>query len=818
VVQSSNPGWLGERNMSNGLRSFVRRRGARILWLASASFAAVLASHDLALALSPDEAREEAESLLQAVEADTARVTRASKVGTPKSAEERLAIGELLARNKDNEAAIFYLNQVIELFEQGKANEATHADALFLLGETYVATGQLASARRQFRNLVQLGDKDAYAGYAGPALSRLVDVAMRRDFKDELDFVFESLTRFERAKDPLFALQYARGKAQLAAGHLPEAIAELGRVPEDTNLGFQAQYLLGVAFTQQAVGPKPPQLSKEETDQVPALAERFARAVLQFQKLTRLAPKSAEQQHVVDLAWMALGRIFYESGNALDAAEAYTHVRQDSPELPTMLLELAWVYIQLEDNEQAQQTLELLEAVAPESLGLAEGALLRADLHLRSRQFDEALQAYTSVRARFGGAYRQLERFIKQHRDPAVYYDRLIEHRAAVRMEGDLPPVVMEWVREVEDVRALALIDDVGRSRKLVKDSRVLARTMTGVLSAATRARAFPELRVKMQAVLGATNKLMRAKQALAAGLVATDPGPLSGSAAQLRRQRSDLGPKVAALPVEVRDFLTRESTASRQWDKTSQKLRELTLETDQMLAILNGLRRLATNPEEFGLQMSRAELDELSRNVVESERDIAVYKQRIAEQQEAVDRGRVQVGFGDQSYDEDEKLRARFVDLVRKEFGSALQGQQGEDAQRYASEVRGLLNRMDKAQARLNALSAGYEREVAERTESVSAQVDAEARNVEDGALRLDVLDQHARQLFGEIARRSFVQVKEKLGNILLRADVGVAQEAWEVRQTHLDRVRDLQRLKTAREKDLNEELKEVLQDGSGL
>ena len=43
----------------------------------------------------------------------------------------------------------------------------------------------------------------------------------------------------------------------------------------------------------------------------------------------------------MDLAWMAIGRLFYETNNYLDSVEAYSHVGRNSPEFSTTLYELA---------------------------------------------------------------------------------------------------------------------------------------------------------------------------------------------------------------------------------------------------------------------------------------------------------------------------------------------------------------------------------------------------------------------------------------------------------------------------------------------
>jgi hypothetical protein len=57
---------------------------------------------------------------------------------------------------------------------------------------------------------------------------------------------------------------------------------------------------------------------------------------------------------------------------------------------------------------------------------------------------------------------------------------------------------------------------------------------------------------------------------------------------------------------------------------------------------------------------------------------------------------------------------------------------------------------------------------------------------------------------------------VRDKLRNIVLRADVGITEQAWEVREEELDRVRNLQTERAREEQLLDEELREVLDDAN--
>jgi hypothetical protein len=79
---------------------------------------------------------------------------------------------------------------------------------------------------------------------------------------------------------------------------------------------------------------------------------------------------------------------------------------------------------------------------------------------------------------------------------------------------------------------------------------------------------------------------------------------------------------------------------------------------------------------------------------------------------------------------------------------------------------------------------------------------------------VRLEELDQQARLVVGEVAMRNFGLVRDRLRNIVLRADVGITEEAWEVREEQMTRVKNLRVERAREDRTLKEELEEVLDD----
>jgi tetratricopeptide (TPR) repeat protein len=789
------------------------------------AFLIALGTATSAFALSGAEARERAQSALSGVEGGLGSVkAAAAKASRQKmTPAQRVAAGDILFRNKDYERAIEVFSQVVELGRQGRADSASLADGLFFLGESYLKTKQYLSARRAYREIVDKGSSSPYDSYAGRAVSRLIDIALRTQNYESLDEIFAKLNSLPSSGSD-GSLQYARGKALFAKKDYDAAKTAVGNVPVTGMYGLQAQYLLGVILVQQATpatGEKTPAIDQPTIVAKTSAAEavptsRYAAAIEQFRKVTRMKAETDAHRHVIDLAWMAIGRLFYETDNFLDAADAYSHVDRKSPEFSNMLYELAWVYVRLGDYQRAQRALEVLSISDPENLRFADGSLLRADLMLRSGQFEKALALYRSVRSRFDPIREQVSTFLADTQDPAVYYDKLVEEQLDAQGKGALSPVVIQWAREEsENDRAFAMIDDVAASRDLIKKSRRLVTKLNAVLGSTTRMRAFPEIQAAMEQTLSLMNKSAQARRTLAMGMD-DEAGSASGELESVRRERRALMKRMDQLPVTPADFSNRVAAGEKQWNKVSQRLQQLELEADKLQAIANGLKRVLRDADKFGVSKDAQSRQRFQAEIAANERDLETYRKRIGEYREMVDMGRVQVGFGDQRFIDDDATRKRFRELFHREVELTAGGADPSAAE-YARSIRPLLARADAVEDNLEATKARLEKEADAASRDLRQQVDAETANIEQYASNLDDLDQQARLLVGEVAMKNFGLVRDRLKSIVLRADVGIVQHAWEVREEQLMRVRNLQRERAREEQNLNDELREVIDDAGG-
>lgn len=778
-----------------------------------------------ALALSASAARARADKDIAAAEATAEKVNAASSKG-PKAltASERIARGEVLLRTKDYERAIEVLCQVVELHRQGKVPATAAADATFLLAEAYFESEQLLSAKREYASLVDRGAQAAYSAFAGRSLSRLVDIALRTDRLEDIDVILSKLSSLP-SSDASGSLQYARGKAYFAKRDYAAAKASASAVPASSAYALQAQYLLGVILVKEA-SPAPlpsapaagaPVAGAPAAGPAPAPAPdggRYAAAVNKFMEMTRLPAKTAADRHVVDLAWMAVGRLLYETEQYLDAADAYGHVDRGSPEFSTMLFELAWVYVRLADYPRAQRALEVLTLADPDTAELADGTLLKADLMLRAGQYREALEIYEGIRSRFDPIREQVTRFLTEVKDPGVYYDAFVQDPAEQASAG-LPSLALKWAREAAaDDRVFAVIDDAARSRDLVRRTRLLAAKLGAALASPTRVRAFPELLAQLRLATGAANQVGRARRALAEGLDDVAGSGGSGELRDVRAKRRALMKRLGMVPVTSGEFARRDASGEQQWNRISQQLQRLTLEADSLQALVNGLRRVLKDAEARPGSVEAESRKRFEAEIAEQERQLADYRRRIKSYQEMVEVGRVQIGFGDQRFIDDEATRREFHTLFAREVALCAGGADGADAAEYARSIQPLLTKADALEGRLDTTRQSLSRTADERARSLKEEVAREAANLEAYSVQLDALDSEARVVVGEAAMRSFALVRDRLKSVVLRADVGVAQHAWETRETQRLRVRDLQRERALEDQKLNDELREVLDD----
>jgi tetratricopeptide (TPR) repeat protein len=791
----------------------TRRRSPGLSQLfAAALFAGLSAAPARALALDADTAVVSASQQISAASNGVRDIQSAiaRSKGRERTAAQRIADAVMLMGSKDWDRAATTLNEVIEKYPN---DPTAYPDAMSMLAETYYQSKQYLSARRVLLQITAKSGDARFASFQSKALERLVDVALRiKDYRG-LDEVFDAMNRLPPAL-VTSGLSYARAKGLIVRRDWAGARAAIAAVDPRSEYAHQAGYLLGLVAVKEATPPAAPRADGEPVP--PAPRSRYVAAIDQFRKVTQMAPDSPEHRQVIDMSWLAIGRLFYESDQFQQAVDAYNHIDRSSPEFGAMLYELGWVYVRLGDVERAQRALEILAVAEPNGQNIADGSLLRADLMLRAGQFDKSLKVYEGVRATYDPMRARVDAFLGSTSDPAAYYDKLSKEQiVAFDNQAGLPPLAIQWAREAEDgPAAFAVIDDVAQCRELLKESNDMIEKLNAIVSSSNRVRAFPELKAGEEKALGLLNRIALARLSLGQGMDEVDGSSLSGEIGQARARRRSLEKRLAIVPANDADFQEREGQALKQWNGASQSVQRMNLQIDSLQAQINGLRRMIREAPQAGVVRDPASVQRFEQELVQHERDLGAYRNQIEGLRKMVTAGKMQVGFGDQRFIEDAQVRRAYRDAIVREVELAMAGQGGQALATYARRVAPLLGSADLADQKIEATLMELEREVARKTTEIKAALARETSSMVGYEIRLQELDGQARLVVGEVSMRNFGLVRDRLRSIVLRADVGITEEAWEVREEQMTRVKNLRVERAREDKTMREELEEVLDD----
>jgi tetratricopeptide (TPR) repeat protein len=732
--------------------------------------------------------------------------------------EQRLANGELFYQLKDYPHAIVILNEIRLEFP----DTPSYPDALWLLGETYYDAHDYLAANRSYRELVMHGTEPRFEPYFAKALARMVDVSVRVNAPpSDLAIVFEKFNLVPPAQVDA-ALLYAKGKAYFRQKSWTEAAQAFSQVGEGTKYTHQARYYQGLVALEGA-GLVPHEKDANGKPVIVTTGNNLMTGYKQpldlFRMVTVLPADTPEHRHIIDLAWMAMARIYYQQEQYTQASDAYSKVRRESPEFDTMLYELGWVYVRMGDVERAERALELLMVSDPDSEFIGDGTLLRADLLLRAGAFDRALKLYEDVLTQYDPMRAKVDTFLDSTTDVAVYYERLAQQQADLLDENEqLPGMALKWAREEGDgPLAFAVIDDVNDCKALIRQSNDLVDKLTAVISENNRARvrAFPDLRAGEETALTLLNRIARDRLAIAKELDAAEPGELSGDIGQARQERRQYMQRIGELPASSDDFAKREQEGVDRWNKLSQNLTRTSQQIDTLQATVNGLKRMLTDGAAAGVVLDPAKVQSYRDDLSLTEKELHSYRETATDIRHELEVGRAQIGLGDQRFQDDHEARSKFIAALEREVQLASAGSGGASAQRVAAEVGPVLATARRYESELAADLTELQTQVAARAVDLQRQIDTERAALGGFQAQLSALDGEAHDVVGQVAKENFTKVRDRLRDIVLRADVGKTEQAWEVREEELDRVQSLLSERARQEQLLDEELKEVRDDG---
>lgn len=712
-----------------------------------------------------------------------------------------------------------------------------------------VATQRLAAAEEQYA----LGDWL----HASILLSAVVDepVARQAEFYPRAVFLLADSLRnrgsCKAAADlyaELLAMPSAPDRAAAAAGALDCAV-KLGRYMEFDALAREALraatgapspevlYIAakGAFFRRDLKDDERIKLALEAFSRVPPpynLAARYFEGVLElqakrqdsaferFHECAGLPTVNPQQAEIREYCTLACGRILAEQGKYAEALERYRQLPVESQHFDEAEYESAWALVKAGKLDQALRVAEVIADLAPDSAAAPQATILQGHLHLKLGRYSKALEAYNRVINTYAPVRDEIDAVLTMHEDPARYFEELVSHKGkAFDVAALLPPLALRWASRSGGVAgAISLAGGIHDGRNAVLEAEGIAARIEAALARGGAIDAFPALRKAWTASDAVETASVWMEADLTDRVIgvfgATLPADRRVEIDQVRARRKPLEAPLATLPRTLEEADARQA-------RLRERMASVEREASRFDYLVSGCTA-AIDATELWVERYRAQLggdaesraefaDELRRQRAV----VAAYQAEVRDIRQAIGEARDKVS-GVALATGEAGVRERFLSALADErkLLDAPRSGLGQDRLQELERGEELIYRLAKLRDRAQAVKASSARAAEARAGALRARIAVERRELQSQASAIDSVVQEAKTFVGELAFRSFRDVREQFYQLVLKADVGIVDVAWSRKRERLDKIQQLSQQKATELQQLDRDFKNLLRE----
>ena len=641
--------------------------------------------------------------------------------------------------------------------------------ATYYLAESLYNKGDRGAARVYFAELA----KSPSTKYYEPSLLRLVEIAIAEKDPASGD---EALGKLNTSGP---AVTYVRGKWAFAQGKYDEAIGLFNSVQRGSDFDAQATYYAGTAY-----------IAKKD----------LAKATEIFTELTTRKPKTNHDRRVIELAQLALARVYYEREQPAKSIDSYLLVDRRSDLFPAALYEVSWVYVKSKQYDKALVALELLGRLDPESTQTPTVKILEGNLRIRKAQlirqhqiagtisadersepaaeYTKADKLFADVHSLYKPAYDALGRMVKGTLNPASFIDQISGRNTRVFTSNatPIPEAAAQWLREEPEVqRVVAVEHDLAQVADHIRDSEAAIERLQSALATGDRLMLYPALSARRMRIAAIQHDLVNIRNQLAEDAIRA-----GGSSPETSNRRA-AAQAYAALGDPERAYGERTGSTQQGYDKIADKAQEIegAIMSSQAMAV--ALR----------LHASQNDKDALEKQIDEASKEAHAIEDELEDVNREIVLGKDLAAIGDDELKRGRGLRRRLKAAQDAEQAGlrSRMSPMGEQAMRIAANLEQTDDQIDAV--------------VGQGLEEVKSMLLQERKNLAEYKKLLSDYEQEARGVGSEVIGFSFKSVKDKLYDIVIRSDVGTVDVAWSQKEDSDD---DYKRLNLARARDLKQ------------
>jgi len=678
-----------------------------------------------------------------------------------------------------NEAA----TQLFSLAEDSRfKTDGRYFEAVRMLAVCLFEMDNLEGARGYFEKLVEANTQ------AGEALVYLVEIASTLGQTDDLRR-YTSQVALLSGQVGSDRLNYAYGKALYLTGEYADSFDAFQRIPAGSPLDVKARYISAAILVAQG---------------------RLAEAETTFEEVLARGDKGTDAD-LLELATLSIARIAYESGLLSKAADYYQRVPRKSANFQRALYEMTHLHIkasgQFDDPDRryaalrkALETLEILAGAPNLSSKLSiETSILRGRINMLLGMLNYAAEGYKEVVDRFAPMSTELWEFSRDDASIGRWFESLVHEKVdPIGRTEMLSQEAAEWLQEEPELgQVVRNLKDLAGQKKDLVESRDTLLNLRAALSQPGARNLFPPLRVAWLTSLELETGLINLnsqildwqRRTLELSLSDQDKVHLK----ELLARREHLEEKLRTAPQTVRAYQSRDKAIvgklkemERDLDAQLLRIHDYKAQVDAMTRVLREVKYKGS----YNLQVR--DEDEVRR---ELERETGVlsklYEQTLEIKLE-VQRDMILGSGGEKAARSEGDLRA----LLRKSQANeaALYLAAARRAGRGDERALQLSIQSQKNIAfqfvRINDVRRLIDERAAMKVQYYRRVVESEARQLKINEAEFAHTERQALAVARGMGTPLFIAANERLGRVVLEADLGLVDLAWRRKQEYTDQM----------------------------
>ncbi|MBI5608277.1 MAG: tetratricopeptide repeat protein [Deltaproteobacteria bacterium] len=678
-----------------------------------------------------------------------------------------------------------------------------YTDALYMLGDSLYRQRNFGGARRYLEKVLNTPGTKWYQN----ALAELVDIAVRMHRMDEVGVLAKRLDAVPPG-DRKSELFYQFGRSYFAAKDNAKAQSYLEQVSVGDHRWPAARFYLGAVLVAQG-----------KLDDAIAEYKRVADAAVAAQN----DPKRKFEATVVDYVNIALGRLLLNKKKYDEAVQYYLAIERNSPIFEEALFELAATYVANNQPKRAIEVLDVLLLTVSDDNVAVQAAVLRGRINMLDKQYDKADAAYKEVVERYSAIEGELRNFAASDKNLEQFFAWLLargsEDYSVVRPVSER---VARYIEKDEDMsRVVSLFDDMSAERADVKESAKLAATLDAALREGARLDMFPDLKdawvrlnENQNRVVDIGRRIVEALRSQAGPFLAPDD---KAKVEVLYAARKALEEAFAKIPHNADAYIKRQNRVANDFASLAgdvgllkaalANVKEQLLSVEKMLneRVFGGEGVVLSKEQEKkireGLQAEKDELRRIYRDLEEVAVQVDVQSQTV--------------GAGDKVSGDEAVIRKRLMAAQRAEAEVYLAA-----LQRAASgDTTGLQvarGNAEKLMADIIVDQGTVQDRAAERLVGIRKVLSQEQRNIAEYQVSVRSYEDDSRALARQVGYTLVRAAQNRLSEIILEADLGLVDVAWQRKQEKATAIRGLQDERAGRIKSLGDVMNNLSGDGS--